>query len=250
MIAKDILLTNEWTDLFVELGVTKNNSIFVQNKSNSSVYLWPKNTVPDSLTSGTHLKVGDYITVDAQGDSLFARGTGYIYVGVVIPETGGPGVSDLVSISDGVGTKDDSSATTDTGSFSILSFIKRGLSNWTTLLSRIPALVAGAIPTTDTKGGTRQYDFSGNVRLTVGASSSSAMNLPTLYSSREVMVHASEKCFIKFGAAGVTPATQSNGHLIMEAGERFHLRLEAGITHFRVIRDTADGNLTITAVVQ
>jgi hypothetical protein len=38
-----------------------------------------------------------------------------------------------------VGTPADAVATTDTGSFSILAFIKRGLQNWTTLLSRIPA---------------------------------------------------------------------------------------------------------------
>lgn len=45
----------------------------------------------------------------------------------------GPGVAAL-------GTPADAAATTDTGSFSILAFIKRGMQNWTTLLTRIPAL--------------------------------------------------------------------------------------------------------------
>ena len=40
----------------------------------------------------------------------------------------------------------DSAATTDTGSFSLLSFVKRGMQNWTSLLAKLPALVGGKIP--------------------------------------------------------------------------------------------------------
>ena len=39
-----------------------------------------------------------------------------------------------------VGTKGDPIATTDTGTFSIIAFIKRSLQNWTTLFQRIPTL--------------------------------------------------------------------------------------------------------------
>lgn len=45
-----------------------------------------------------------------------------------------------------VGTPSQSEATTDTGSFTVLQFIKRGLQNWTTLLARIPVLVSGRVP--------------------------------------------------------------------------------------------------------
>jgi hypothetical protein len=45
-----------------------------------------------------------------------------------------------------MGSRSDSAATTDTGTFSVLAFIKRGLQNWTTLLAKIPTLVSGRIP--------------------------------------------------------------------------------------------------------
>lgn len=38
-----------------------------------------------------------------------------------------------------LGTRADAVATTDTGTFSLVAFVKRGLQNWTTLLSRLPA---------------------------------------------------------------------------------------------------------------
>jgi hypothetical protein len=39
-----------------------------------------------------------------------------------------------------LGEKNDAEASTDTGTFSLIAFIKRAMQNWTTLLSRIPAL--------------------------------------------------------------------------------------------------------------
>ena len=45
-----------------------------------------------------------------------------------------------------IGAKNDAAATTDTGTFSVVSLIKRNLQRWTTLLERIPALVSGRIP--------------------------------------------------------------------------------------------------------
>jgi hypothetical protein len=45
-----------------------------------------------------------------------------------------------------LGAKADAVATTDTGTFSVIAFIKRGLQNWTSLLAKIPALVSGRIP--------------------------------------------------------------------------------------------------------
>ena len=45
-----------------------------------------------------------------------------------------------------LGVKADAVATTDTGTFSVISFIKRGLQNWTSLLAKIPTLVSGRIP--------------------------------------------------------------------------------------------------------
>lgn len=45
-----------------------------------------------------------------------------------------------------LGAAADAAAATDTGASSIISLLKRGLQRWTTLLDRIPALVAGRIP--------------------------------------------------------------------------------------------------------
>lgn len=103
--------------------------------------------------------------------------------------------------------------------------------------------------TTDTQGGTRTYDWAGNSRTAVATASTAAAALPTLSASRELMAHASTRCFVRFGASDVGAASAAAGHLVMEAGERFHFRVNAGHTHFRVIRDTADGFLILTAVV-
>lgn len=45
-----------------------------------------------------------------------------------------------------LGAKADAVATTDTGTFSVIALIKRGLQNWTSLLAKIPTLVSGRIP--------------------------------------------------------------------------------------------------------
>jgi hypothetical protein len=45
-----------------------------------------------------------------------------------------------------LGAKADAVASTDTGTFSVIALIKRGLQNWTSLLAKIPALVSGRIP--------------------------------------------------------------------------------------------------------
>ena len=46
----------------------------------------------------------------------------------------------------GVGAPADAAASSDTGTFSVLALIKRGLTNWTTLLARVPVLVTGRMP--------------------------------------------------------------------------------------------------------
>ncbi|MEI8251259.1 MAG: hypothetical protein WCF98_08845, partial [Synechococcus sp. ELA057] len=62
-----------------------------------------------------------------------------------------------------LGAQADAAATTDTGTFSVVSLVKRGLQNWTTLLSRIPSLVSGRIPV-DGSGVTQPV--SGSVSIT------------------------------------------------------------------------------------
>ena len=114
--------------------------------------------------------------------------------------------------------------------------------------ARVVAL-SGVIDTTDSKGGTRTYNFIDNVCQQFSSTSTSAVSLPTLVGNREMMIHANERCFVRFGNSQVSPASAGSGHLILEPGERFHLRVPQDVSDFRVIRDTTDGFVTLTAVV-
>jgi hypothetical protein len=69
-----------------------------------------------------------------------------------------------------VGNKADAAATSDTGSFSIVAFIKRSLQNWTTLLAAVSAgfsvpAVSGTavatIPASDVNGMSNAIDMAG-----------------------------------------------------------------------------------------
>lgn len=73
----------------------------------------------------------------------------------------------LTNLDTDLGALADAAATSDTGSFSVISFIKRAMQNWTTLLSRIPALVGGRIPV-DGSGVTQP--ISGTVTANTGLS--------------------------------------------------------------------------------
>lgn len=105
-----------------------------------------------------------------------------------------------------------------------------------------------ASPTDPTGNGTRAYDFVNGLRQAVSGTSTAAVALPTLGTSREVMFHASSRCFVRLGASDVTAATVAAGQLVLAAEERFHIRIPTGVTHFRVIRDAADGSLNVVAV--
>lgn len=108
--------------------------------------------------------------------------------------------------------------------------------------------VAGSA-TDATGNGTRQYNFAVATRTAVGATSSSAVAIGTLGTSREVMLVASTRCFIRWGDSGVTAAAAADADVLaLPADALFHLRVPVGVTHFRVIRDTADGFLRVTPV--
>ena len=53
----------------------------------------------------------------------------------------------LSNIDGDIGAPADAAASSDTGTFSVIALVKRGLQNWTTLQAKIPALVSGAVPT-------------------------------------------------------------------------------------------------------
>ena len=83
MVAKELFLSNEWVDIYTELGVENTNDIFIQNKSNGPVYLWPKNSLPVTNTDGAHLSTGSTIVMNAQGERLYVKGYGNVFVSQV-----------------------------------------------------------------------------------------------------------------------------------------------------------------------
>ncbi len=159
-----------------------------------------------------------------------------------------------IQIKDALGNVQTAAKVTNTGRTSHTDSMPVTLSNedfaqLQSIDTKTPALVAGTIPTTDSKGGTRVYDFDNNSRVVVTSTSTTATPLPPLYDSREAMFHAKERTFVRLGTSGVAPATDGDKQLILEAGERFHMRIPAGVTHYRAITETTDGVATITAVV-
>lgn len=54
--------------------------------------------------------------------------------GLALESTG-----NLAALNTNLGAQNDAAATTDTGTFSLVAFVKRGLQNWTSLLSRLPS---------------------------------------------------------------------------------------------------------------
>lgn len=106
-----------------------------------------------------------------------------------------------------------------------------------------------AAPADPIGNGTREYNLAQGTRTAVGSASSAAIAIGTLGASREVMLIASTRCFLKLGASGVAAAAAADTDVLaLPADAMFHLRIPAGVTHFRVIRDTADGFLRVIPV--
>ena len=110
-------------------------------------------------------------------------------------------------------------------------------------------LRATAIPTTDSQGGTRAFNWANNVREAYGTTSTAAIALPTLGASREMRIHTSVCAFIRFGASDVSPATVAAGQMISPADVPDVIRIPTGQTHIRVIGETASGSISLTAVI-
>lgn len=103
--------------------------------------------------------------------------------------------------------------------------------------------------TTDNLGGTREFNWSSNVRETYTTSSTLAIALPALGSRREARVHTSTNAFIKFGTDSVGPATVGQGNMKSPQEAPDVIKIPVGHTHFRIIGETTGGNVSITAVV-
>lgn len=83
MIAKELFLSNAWIDVYAELGIANTSDVFIQNKSAGSVYIWPKDSLPLKATDGAHLGVGNTIVTNANGEKLYIKGLGSVFVSQV-----------------------------------------------------------------------------------------------------------------------------------------------------------------------
>ncbi len=79
MVLDDIELVGEWLDVYTELGVTKDKTVFIQNKSLAAVYIWLNDAAPDTKTKGIYLKSGENITLNGAGSSILVVGRGTIH---------------------------------------------------------------------------------------------------------------------------------------------------------------------------
>lgn len=130
-----------------------------------------------------------------------------------------------------LGAPADAAATTDTGTFSILAFIKRGLQNWTTLLARVPAQnITGLLPV-DVLG------TPGTPR--VQATSGTAASIVLTTTCRRVSMFATAGTW--YSISGAATATS---HYI-GAGERLDFDVPASTT-ISVLQETAAGSIRIT----
>lgn len=112
-------LYNKPTYTWVSPGVW--NLVSLSNNANLNV------TAPPNASSGLTNSELRATPVDV---NVTSGGTG---------NSGGATETTLVNIDADLGSKGDATASSDSGSFSIISLIKRGLSNWTTFFSRFPA---------------------------------------------------------------------------------------------------------------
>lgn len=80
MIAKEIILANTWLDLYTEMGIENTKDVFIQNKSQGPIYIWPKDSLPLKDTDGVHLKAGETTVINAAGEKLHVKGLGNVYV--------------------------------------------------------------------------------------------------------------------------------------------------------------------------
>lgn len=90
---------------------------------------------------------------------------------------------------------------------------------------------------------TREYNYPVGQRI----ASLTAQTRSTAIAATEVMLHASQRCFVRAGDLAVS-ATVGAGSFPLETGEKFHMRITSG-QFISTIRDTTDGFLTIMPVV-
>ncbi len=119
------------------------------------------------------------------------------------------------------------------------------------LLKGIFARLRGNLSVSPTVLGTssRSYAIANGVRQAFTSTASAEFSFPALGASREVRIAASARCWIRWGTAGsVADPSPSGTCLVIEANAPEVVQIPAGVNAWKVIRDTADGNILMTPV--
>lgn len=139
-------------------------------------------------------------------------------------------------IRDRLGATTDAAATTDTGTFSLLAFVKRALQNWTTLLARIPALVSGRVPVdTGLRGGLSALGFQQLTSL----STSTALTVP---GGATLAVIQAERADVRWRDDGTDP-TATVGMWLPAGAE---LRYTGALAALRLIQASAGATVNVS----
>ena len=217
-------------------GIPNDSPLFIQLQRSTSA--WNDIIIlsgPGKLSADVHGPVTFRVSRRAPG--VYASPLGAEVT--ISTASGGGGGGGAVTVADGAdvtqGDKDDAAATTDTGSFSIVALIKRGLQNWTTLLARIPALSTGAVPVETIKQAlvARQ--------LAAGAASANTVLTPT---TRRISIYA-RGGDVRFLIGSAAQTALATSHFIAQ-GERLDLAVPA-TPNIAVLRDGAtDGVLELS----
>lgn len=93
-------------------------------------------------------------------------------------------------------------------------------------------------------------EYAAGTRQAVGATSTAATALPALGPSRRLRVMASTRCWLRFGTSGVGAAAADGNSIPFAPDAPEVVVVPSAATHFRVIRDSADGFVTLTPTVR
>lgn len=128
-------------------------------------------------------------------------------------------------------TTDTEAAADGTGNYGIIAGIKRSLLNWTTLLTRIPAVITPGLFPVDTLG------TPGVSR--VQATGAASVNITLTTTCRRISMFATQGTWYS-----LTGAATANSHYI-GSNERLDFDVPAN-TVISVLRETSDGSIRIT----
>jgi microcystin-dependent protein len=149
----------------------------------------------------------------------------------------------LTNIDADLGAQADAPATTDTGTFSLIAFVKRGMQNSTTLLARIPAAIIPGLLPVDT--------LATPTRMVPHALTAASTSVALATATRRVSVDVSVNAIVRIGAAASVPAngTELLNAIAIPGGSTKDFDVPASTTlHF--IRDgSVDGTIRITELV-